>query len=123
MSPGFFTKRKDYMFKLSLNRIHDTVKITEGQDHLVLKVNGEPRRMVAGLSQAQKMLTAIGDDSTEEEVRKAAEFFSGVIFGTEQAAKLMEFYRNDCGCVINVCGRYFAERLKGLIIKAQKNEK
>ena len=111
------------MFKLSLNRIHDTVRITEGNDTLTLKVNGDPHRMVAGLSNAQKMLTAINDDSGEEEVKAAAEYFSTVIFGKEQADKLMDFYRNDSGCVISVCGKYFADRLKTLIIKAQKKEK
>lgn len=111
------------MFKMSLNRIHDTVKITEGNDSLVLMVNGDPNRMVAGLSQAQKMLTAVNDETSADEIRKAAEYFAGVIFGTEQAKDLLEFYRNDAGCVINVCGQYFANRLKTLIIKAQKKSK
>jgi len=111
------------MFQMSLNRIHDTVKINEGTDSITLKVNGDPRRMVAGLSEAQKMLTAINDDSPAEEITKAAEYFSTVIFGAEQSKQLMEFYHNDAGCVINICGTYFAERLKNLIIKAQKKAK
>lgn len=111
------------MYKIGLNRIHDTVRITEGRDTLTLKVNGDPNRMVAGLSEVQKRLTAINDDSTEEEITKAAEFFAGIIFGTEQATQLMEFYRNDAGCVINICGRYFAERLKKLITDSQKKQK
>ena len=111
------------MFHMSLNRIHDTVKITEGQDSLVLTVNCDPNRLVAGLNQAQKLLSAVNDETKEEEIQKAAEYFAGVVFGAEQAKELLEFYRNDAGCVINVCGQYFAERLKKLIIKAQKNIK
>ena len=111
------------MFQMSLNRIHDTVKINEGSDSLVLHVNGDPRRMVAGLSEAQKMLTAINDDSNAEEITKAAEYFSTVIFGAEQSKQLMDFYHGDAGCVINICGQYFSERLKTLIIKAQKKAK
>lgn len=111
------------MFQISLNRIHDTVKINEGSDSLVLHVNGDPRRMVAGLSEAQKMLTAINDDSPVDEITKAAEYFSTVIFGAEQSKQLMDFYHGDAGCVINICGQYFSERLKTLIIKAQKKAK
>lgn len=111
------------MFNISLNRIHDTVRITEGRDSLTLKVNGDPRRMVAGLSEAQKRLSAVNDNTTAEEIHDAALYFSTVIFGEEQAQKLFDFYRNDSGCVINICGQYFAERLKTLIIKAQKKEK
>ena len=108
------------MFNIRLNRIHDTVRITEGEDKLILKVNGDPNRMVAGLSKAQKMLTAVNDETPEEEIRNGAEYFATVLFGEEQAKKLFEFYRDDAGCVINVCGQYFANRLKTLIIKAQK---
>ena len=111
------------MFKMSLNRVHDRVRITEGSDTLTLTVNGDPNRMVAGLMLAQKKLTAIKDDSSPEEVRETAEYFSGVIFGKEQTEKLFEFYRNDAGCVMNICGKYFAERLKDRIVKVQKNLK
>jgi hypothetical protein len=111
------------MFNISLNRIHDTVRITEGSDSLILKVNGDPRRMVAGLNTIQKALQAIGDDTPEDDIKKTATDFAAVIFGTEQAEKLLEFYHQDAGCVINVCGQYFANRLKLLIVKAQKKAK
>ena len=111
------------MFKLSLNRIHDTVRITEGSDALMLTVNADPNRLVAGLKQAQAALSAITDETTPEDVQKAAEYFADVIFGEEQRKQLFEFYRNDAGCVINICGRYFAEGLKKKIIKAQKKVK
>lgn len=111
------------MFKISLNRIHDTVQISEGNDSITLRVNGDPARMVAGLSEAQRRMAAVNEDTDPDEVKKTAEFFAGVIFGTEQTKTLMDFYRQDAGCVINICGKYFSERLKTLIIKAQKRIK
>ena len=110
-------------FKISLNRVHDTVSIKEGNEKLVLKVDADPLRMVAGLSQAQKLMQSLKTDSTEEETENAAKYFAQVIFGDKQAGELMEFYRNDAGCVINVCGQYFAQRLSKLISKAQKKIK
>ena len=111
------------MFKLTLNRVHDTVKINEGDEALILRLLEEPTRMVAGLSQAQKMLKEITETSTQEERRNAALYFATVIFGKEQAEKLAEFYRNDEESVIVVCGRYFSGRLVKLITKAQKKTK
>ena len=108
------------MYKLSLNRVHDSIQITEGDDKLSLHVDGDPMRMVAGLAQAQKMLQAINNDSPEEETIKAARYFATVIFGEAQAQQLVEFYHNDAGCVISVCGKYFEERLGKKITKAQK---
>lgn len=111
------------MFKLSLNRVHDTVRVVEGPDRLDLRVDGDAGRMIAGLTQAQKRLQALDADSSEEQQRDAATFFAGVIFGADQAAALMEFYRGDAGCVIGICGRYFSGRLSKLIEKAQKKAK
>lgn len=108
------------MYKISLNRIHDRVRITEGDERLDLRVDADPMRLVAGLNEAQRRLKTITDESTAEENRDAAKYFAGVIFGAEQAAQLMEFYHDDAGCVINVCGRYFSDRLSKLIERAQK---
>ena len=107
-------------FKMSLHRVHDRVQITEGGEKLNLYVDSDPARMVAGLAQAQKMLQGLTNDSTEEEQRSAAEYFAQAIFGKDQAEQLMAFYLKDAGCVINVCGRYFNQRLGRLITKAQK---
>jgi hypothetical protein len=79
--------------------------------------------MVAGLNKAQKKMTELKDDSNDEEVKECAEYFAAVIFGKEQAAKLMAFYADDPGCVIAVCGRYFKERLAGKIAQVQKKMK
>lgn len=111
------------MFNLSMNRVHDTVKINEGSESLILKVDGDPMRMVAGLSQAQKKLQALNNDSTDEEVKNAALYFASVIFGKEQAERLLDFYRDDAGCMINLCGKYFSNRLSSKIVKAQKKQK
>jgi hypothetical protein len=111
------------MFTLSLNRVHDRVRIAEGDERLDLRVDGDPMRMVAGLNDAQKRLRGLSDASTEEEQRSAAQFFASVMFGEEQAKALMEFYHDDAACVINICGKYFSDRLAGLISKAQKRAK
>ena len=111
------------MYSLSLNRVHDTVRIREGRESLRLVVDGDPMRMVAGLNQAQKMLVLINDETSDEDKRKTAEYFATVIFGKEQVAQLMSFYRDDALCVVNVCGTYFRDRLNKLITKAQKRSK
>ena len=110
-------------FKISLHRVHDKVKITEGGEALSLYVDADPMRVVAGLSQAQKMLQALTEESTDEERDNAARYFAQVIFGKEQAEQLMAFYHNDAACVINVCGQYFEKRLGKIITNAQKRSK
>jgi hypothetical protein len=111
------------MFKISLNRIHDKVRITEGDEHLELRVDGDPMRMVAGLNEAQRRLKTITEDMPESEQNEIAGYFAGVIFGAEQAKALAEFYHDDVACIINICGQYFRDRLAGLIAKAQKKLK
>ena len=113
--------RKGY--QMTLNRVHDTVTIKEGDERLSLTVNGDAMHMVAGMNKAQQKLNALGDESTDEEVKEAAEYFAAVIFGREQAAQLMAFYSDDPGCVISVCGQYFKNRLADKILKVQKKAK
>lgn len=113
--------RKGY--ELTLNRVHDTVRIKENNDSITLQVNGDAMRMVAGLNKAQGKLKELNDDSTDDQIREAAEYFAACIFGQEQAAELMRFYANDPGCVITVCGNYFRERLAEKISAVQKKIK
>ena len=113
--------RKGY--EMTLNRVHDTVTIREGDERLTLSVNGDAMHMIAGTNKANQKLQALTDDSKDEEVLEAAEYFAAVIFGREQAAQLMAFYANDPGCVISVCGQYFKERLVDKIVKVQKKAK
>lgn len=110
-------------YEMTLNRVHDTINIREGAERLTLTVNGDAMRMVAGLNKAQAKMKGVTEASPDEEVKEVAEYFAAVIFGTEQAAKLMAFYADDPGCVITVCGRYFNERLAGKITEAQKRMK
>lgn len=110
-------------YEMTLNRVHDTVTIREAEERLTLTVNGDALRMVAGLNKAQQKMTSINDGSSDDEVREAAEYFAAVIFGREQAEKLMAFYADDPGSVITICGRYFKERLAGKITAIQKKMK
>ena len=112
-----------FHYEMTLNRVHDRITIKEGNERLPLTVNGDSMRIVAGLNKAQKKMTELNDESTDEQVREVAEYFASVIFGTEQARKLMEFYADDPGCVISVCGQYFKDRLAGKIAKIQKKMK
>ena len=110
-------------YEMTLNRVYDTVSIREGGQVLKLTVNGDSMRMVAGLNKAQKKMLELKDDATDEQVRECANYFASVIFGQEQAKELLDFYADDPGCVISVCGKYFTERLAGKIAKAQKKLK
>lgn len=112
--------RKGY--EITLNRVHDTVTVNENGEKLQLVVNADPMRIVAGLNKAQAKLSEVTkkEDPTEDEMKEAAEYFAAVIFGIDQARKLMEFYAEDSACVINVCGQYFRERLGKKIAEMQK---
>lgn len=113
--------RKGY--ELTLNRVHDTIVIREGDETLKLSVNGDAQRMVAGINAATEKMKGITDSTTDEEAREVAEYFATVIFGREQARRVMDFYANDPGCVISVCSQYFTERLGNRIYNVQKNTK
>ena len=108
------------MFSISLNRIHDTLKITEGGETLILRVDGDAQRMVAGLLNVRERSMKLTQDGGDESLDELARYFAETIFGKEQADKLFEFYRGNAGCVFAICSQYFSERLNKLITKAQK---
>jgi hypothetical protein len=110
-------------YEMTLNRVHDTITVREADEKITLTVNGDAVRMVAGLNKAQAKMKSITDETPDDVVKETAEYFAAVIFGKEQAAKLMAFYAEDPGCVITICGRYFSERLAGKITEAQKRMK
>lgn len=112
-------------YEITLNKIHDTVKVTENGESLVLTVCADPMRIVSGLSRAQEKMQKLSeqDEPDVKELHESAEYFAAVIFGVEQAEKLFSFYGNDPACVINVCGQYFRERLQNKITAAQKRFK
>lgn len=110
-------------YELTLNRVHDILTVKEGDERITLTVNGDAMRMVAGLNKAQAKMNALTEDSPDDEAKEAANYFAAVLFGKEQAEKLMAFYADDPGCVIALCGQYFKERLAGKITEAQKKLK
>ena len=110
------------MFKkaISLNRVRDRVKFREGAESIELRVDADPYRMVTGLNDAMDKMKAVDKDTDAETVKEAAMYFAGVIFGDEQAQRLLDFYAGQPDCVVGVCGQYLALRLTKLIEKAQK---
>ena len=109
-------------YEITLNRVHDTVRVSENGEHLDLTVNADAMRMVAALAQVQKQLEQY-ETATDAEKLDAARAFAAAIFGDAQADKLIAFYNNDPGCVVNVCGQYFQGRLSKRITAAQKKGK
>lgn len=101
--------------------VHDRVTFKNGEGKLTLEVKADASVLVSNLSKAQKRLSAVGDETDEEEQKSVAKFFAAVIFGDEQAEKLMDFYKEPL-TVITVCGKYFQERLGKIITKAQKRK-
>lgn len=110
-------------YEMTLNRVHDNITIREGDEKLKLSVNGDAFRMVAGLNKAQQKMADLKDDTPDDVVMDTALYFAAVIFGHEQAKKLMAFYADDPGCVISVCGQYFKDRLAKKITDVQKKLK
>ena len=111
---GLFRRR----YEVSTNRIRDKIRVRENGNILDLTVNEEAGRLVYGLNKAQKKLSESSKEP--DKAQETAEYFAGVIFGQEQAAMLMDFYDNDPYSVIEVCGKYFRERLGAMITRAQK---
>ena len=107
-------------YNMTLNRVHDTVRIREGRETLMLYVDADSMKLVAGISNVQKELQTITEETPEAETLRISKDFARVIFGTDGAEKLAEFYRQDPGCIIGICSRYFSKRLNKLIEKAQK---
>ena len=107
-------------YTMSLNRVHDTLRIREGAESLVLYVDSDPRRLVAGLNSVQARLKTIDNDTDDETKLQYATMFANVLFGEEQTKTLAQFYHQDAGCIISVCGQYFSKRLAKLITQAQK---
>ena len=75
------------------------------------------------LGQVQQQMQTLNNDSTPEQNQAAAAYFAQAIFGPDQAERIMAFYHDDAGCVINICGQYFSSRLSKKITKAQKKQR
>lgn len=111
-----------FRHEITRNRVRDKICFREGGEKLELRVDADAMRIVVGLAQVQNMLKSITEESPEKDITDAARFFATVIFGETQAAQLMEFYLNDGGCVINVCGQYFKKYLLKKVTAAQKKQ-
>lgn len=106
-------------YTVTTDRVRDKIRVRENGETLVLTVDEEAGSLVNGLNRVQKKLAG-ADTST---VNETAKMFAGVIFGQEQAAKLLDFYGGNPYSVIEVCGKYFSERLGTMITEKQKKRK
>ena len=107
----------------SLGNIRDHVVFKEGGDRLELTVDEHPARLVAGMARVRDKMAELDKDATEEKATAAAMEFAVVIFGAEQANKIMKFYAGSSINVLRICEQYFTERLRGLIVRRQKRLK
>lgn len=110
------------MFTKEINPfpVFDRIRFRNIDKTLTLSVKGAASPMIIALKMAQERLSALTDDSTDEDRLDAAKAFAKAIFGDSQAEQLLEFYNNDALTVISVCGQYFSNRLGKKITKAQE---
>ena len=110
------------MYRVSLGRVHELVRVKEGTERLLLRVDGDPIQMTVGLNKAREALQTLNGEN-DEEALEAARMFAEVFFGKKQTDLLFGLYNDNPACVISVCGKVFEKRLIRKIIKAQKRQK
>ena len=110
------------MFRVSLGRVHELVRVKEGTERLLLRVDGDPIQMTIGLNKARELLQTLNGEN-DGEALEAARMFAEVFFGKKQTDLLFGLYNDNPACVISVCGKVFEKRLVRKIIKAQKRQK
>ena len=111
----FFRKNEINPFPIS-----DTIRFRNVDRVITLTVKSGASSMILGVKKAQERLTALNDNSTDEDRYEGARFFAETLFGKEQADRLFDFYDGDPLVIIAVCGQYFSTRLAKIITKAQK---
>ena len=99
--------------------VSDKVTFRNVDKTLKLTVRTDASTIVLGLKRANERLSALTDESTDEEKAAAARMFAAVLFGNEQGDSLCRFYEDPLA-VVAACGMYFQERLSKKITKAQK---
>lgn len=111
------------MFKNEINpySVTDKVVFRNVDKTLSLTVRADAGRLVAGLKKANAAIAELNEESSECQQWNAAREFATVVFGEEQAQKLIDFYDEPL-TVISVCGMYFQKRLAKKITKAQKTK-
>lgn len=108
-------------YTVSTNRVRDRIRVKENGKTLELTVNEESGNLVHGINKAQQKLSETVNKP--ETAADAAQFFAAVIFGQEQAGRLMDFYGGDPFSVVEVCVKYLRERLGAMITRNQKKQK
>lgn len=101
--------------------VSDKVTFRNVDKTLTLTVRTDASTIVLGLKRANERLSALTDESPDEEKAAAARMFAGVLFGDAQADSLCRFYEDPLA-VVTACGMYFRERLSKKITKAQKRK-
>ena len=118
--------RRLFRPEISLNRVRDTVTIREGDERIVLRVDSDAKSIIHRLNRAQKTLSEMNENTTDDERIQAAHDLSEAMFGVEQTKDLFAFYNYDAACVVAICGKYFGDPEHGLgkkITKVQKKRK
>lgn len=101
--------------------VSDKVTFRNVDKTLKLTVRADASTIVLGLKRANERLSALTDESPDEEKAAAARMFAAVLFGNEQGDSLYRFYEDPLA-VVTACGMYFRERLSKKITKAQKRK-
>lgn len=112
-----------FRHKFSLGNIRDHVVFEEGGDRLELTVDESPARLVSGMVRVRDKMEELDKDATEEKANAAAMEFAVVIFGAEQANKILKFYGGNAISVLRICEQYFTKRLRAIIVRKQKKIK
>ena len=91
------------MFSITTNRVRDAVKVTEGTESMILRVDFDPMAFVRVLETAKAKLAAVryAQDDSAPQVVQAARDFAGAP-------------------VISICSRYLRGRLAKKVIRAQR---
>lgn len=108
-------------YTVSLGRVHDRIVVKEQNESLSLRVDADAQDLVDVMRKTEPELNGLRTSKKPmDDAGDIARRFCVAIFGEEQTGKLYEFYNGDGVCVLNVCSRYFADRLGRLITKAQR---
>nr|MBQ1578117.1 hypothetical protein [Oscillospiraceae bacterium] len=105
----------------SLGRIHCIVPVKEGDEILRLRVDADPNLLVTRISEAVKMMQTLSAESTQEQEHDVALYFATVLFGKEQAGKLLDLYNGSGQSVLYMCSVIVEKDISARIIKAQKH--
>lgn len=110
-----------WKYTISLGRVHDRIKVKEQNERISLRVDADAQELVDMINRTEPELNGLRkSNQAREDAGEIARRFCVSVFGEEQTGKLFDFYNGNGVCVLNVCSRYFADRLGKLITKAQR---